>query len=76
MSKQWGHGYNKGIDAGLEVGEDIGRQSGGFDVAEHCWHTINSAIRSIEQGNELEGLGILRMMKFMLAAKTGRDVPQ
>jgi hypothetical protein len=74
MSSQWGHGFHSGTEKGIARGLEIGAAAGGFSVAEHAWHCVNAAVASLEQGNDCQALGILRVMQFMLADSTGRKI--
>ena len=80
MSKQWGHGFHKGreegIESGFTTGVDLGKSCGQLTAGEHSWHTVNAAIDALEKGNDLQGLTLLRTLRFYLAAVTGRDVPE
>jgi glycogen debranching enzyme len=76
MSKQWGHGFHTGSKAGVTKGLAIGETTGRFQFAEHMWHVISSAVQSIEAGNDMQALGILRASLFMVAHATGRDSPE
>jgi len=50
--------------------------AGQMAVGEHAWHSVNAAIFAIEKGNHLQGLMLLRTLRFALAKATGHDVPQ
>lgn len=76
MSKVWGAGFHTGKTAGFEEGNTSGITVGQLYAAEHAWHCVNAAIRAIEAENESEALGILRVLKFMLADATGHEMPQ
>lgn len=76
MSKVWGAGFHTGKAEGFEAGNTSGVTVGQLYAAEHAWHCVNAAIRAMESENGSEALGILRVLKFMLADATGRDVPQ
>ena len=74
MSKQWGHGFHKGNENGINKGIELGEAVGSMFIAEHVWHCTNAAIRAIENNAELEALGILRTLRYMLADATGHNV--
>lgn len=75
MSSQWGHGFHKGAEAGLDRGVSVGEVIGSFSIGEHSWHCVNAAIDALERNEEMQALGVLRTMRYMLAHATGRDVP-
>ena len=75
MSKQWGHGYHTGNKEGLNVGVDVGAQIGAMQGAENAWHCVNAAIAAIRKGNEMQAIGVLEALLYLLASATGRDQP-
>lgn len=75
MSNQWGHGFNKGHKEGVGDGVDIGLTVGQLSVGDHAWHTVNAAISAFENGDDLQGLMLLRTLQFALAAATGHEAP-
>ena len=76
MSKQWGSGFHTGAAKGVDSGLKVGEVTGALKIAEPCWYVISAAITALEKGDDMEALWMLRMMQFMLADATGRDVPQ
>lgn len=76
MSKQWGHGFHKGVGEGFDRGTEVGFAGGAMNLGEHCWHCVNASITAIQNDNEMEALGILRTLRYMLAASTGRELSE
>jgi len=77
--QQWGHGYHtgksEGEESGLRKGEYIGEQVGQMYAAEYAWHSVNAAISSLESGEGLQALMLLRALRFVLAEATGHEAP-
>ena len=75
MSKQWGHGFQKGTAEGISAGLDIGIDCTKMALGEHAWHTTNAALQALGK-NDIDGcFYILRTLQFALAAATNRDTP-
>jgi len=61
--------------ADFKTGVEVGRALAEGAIGEHTWHIVNAAISAMEAGKELQGLMLLRTLRFYLSAVTGHDTP-
>jgi hypothetical protein len=60
----------------LEIGVDLKKKVGSMEGAEHAWHCVNAAVSAIRKGDDLQALGVLYALLYVLADATGRDKPK
>jgi hypothetical protein len=75
MSKQWGHGFHQGEEAGLKIGEQFGEAKTQADLGMKAL-CLATAIRKAQKINNVSQYVLMEVLIDLLAAECGGRIDE